>query len=547
MVKKYLMTLCVFMLLCIFGCKKDNLQETIVVTAQIQSESTQTLPEEMTTRKGLVKENTAIREEDRGNGQIKEILGEGDAKRLGVEKTLIWVIPDTADIVPRPEAVNRLNELLVNEYKLDFVVEFHLCDLDVALGRNGYNYNNMLLDMRELGQQADIIHSGNNDEYRDLVRTGIYEPLTEYFNTAEGQKLYNAYPERIWKKTYINGDSYGYASLIYPGIRAAAIYNTEAAGKYGIEISDDEWSFYDIEKYMTGIDLGKCNMMPVYCESRALLMLEGYRTDELIGGSILFKEDAVNGWAAVDITEEEELKKLWKTIKKYKANGWYVSYETEKKAVVRAGALEYIFAFQAFNTTDLIGDKISRSGDFTVHDVQVGDIEYGFNNLMLNMVVGVCSWSEYKEEALKFITIMQTSKEISNLLCYGIEGVHYLYQNGTPLGMSGKTMDLPIIFSELANINLLYSVLAEPEDKLVYSTEISECFPDSVSMTYDIDVSRYKTQLTKIQFIFDRYCTSLFSGMCDVDATVAEFKEKLEAEGYSEIINEINRQIREQR
>lgn len=533
-----------------FGCMKDAGTAWEAATTSAVADESSDMAEESSTS---VKKDVPVEDEKRGNGSIIDIYGEGDAARLGVSKTLVWIVPGGKSAkCPTKAAVGRLNELLVNEYGCDFVVEFHTYSGTMSIKNPDYTYYDMVLDMRELGHQADILYSGNADEYQGFLDAGIYEPFTEFFLTAEGQELYNAYAGEIWKKTERDGEVYGYASLTYPGAVAVSICNNVLAEKYGIK-TGEEWSFYDMESLMENVSMAEGDkisekIIPVYCDQYALMIMEGYYTDFAISEAILFKEDAEYGCLAVNPAKEERLIKLWKKIKEYKDNGWYAT-SGEYGAVTLAGMGNFLFSFNCHFTTSLVGNTLVLSDD-TLCDVSVGSVSYEMNDLMTNMVTGVTAWSEHKEDAFRLIRLIQTESELSNLLYYGVEGEDYIFYDGIPMTPDGKDYtDLPVIFADNVNINLLYSVLADPEDKAVYSKKMSENFVDGASMMYDIDMTgRYEQQqLSNLYDIYSQYMEILFAGTSDdVEATVTEMNEKLSAEGLDEIIEDINRQIKNQ-
>ena len=64
-------------------------------------------------------------------------------------------------------------------------------------------------------------------------------------------------------------------------------------------------------------------------------------------------------------------------------------------------------------------------------------------------------------------------------------------------------------------------------------------------MQHDVDISKYEAKMVDISKIYNEYIEILMSGKCeDIDKTVAEMNEKLEAKGINEIIDDINRQMR---
>lgn len=535
--------------------KESELKDNFVLSTEKTSQETQVA-------ENNTGDDTDVAEGERGKEKIVGIIGEGDAKRLGVSKTLVWIIPD--GVRPKEATVNKLNELLVNRYGCDFVVEFHQYDMSMNFKSDNYKFADMVKDMRELGHQADILHSGNFFDYDGFVDEGIYIPLTEYFATEEGQKLYNAYSPEVWAKTVREGHSYGYTSRIYPAGRAILLCNEAVMKQYGITVPDGDISFYDIGKYLEVADMSKETLenkaILLSCSTDALLLMEGYQQFETLSEGIFFKDNGNGGWMAVNPADEDEFVRLAKTVREYADKGWYVNVSDKEKTIIDnddsyielnpVGRYAFRYYYGSFVEISCENNKLSETACFggtnyelVTTEVTILDEAYCGIEPISNMINGVASWSEYKDEALKLITLIQTEAELSNLLEYGVEGEDYKYEDGLITSLkSGKTIRTGI--TDLSNTNLLHSIHFEPEDKLAYSKEISANYKVGPTLMYDFDMSAYDEQLTAISEIYRVYLKELFMGYCtDVETTIEAMKKELAAAGIDEVVAEINRQM----
>ncbi len=553
--KKIFVVFCI-MLLCVTGCN-NNLSDIESTTTGGEIISGENKTTEVSTTDlpttSVTDRFEPITDKERGEGQLRFAYGTGDAKRLGVDKTVVWITSDV--YCPEEDVVLRFNELLVNKYGCDFVVEFRAY-MGIQNFQSEYKYYDMITDMMKLGHRADILFSGNFSDYSNFVEAGVYESLDEYFITDEGQKLYEAYAPEIWKKVERNGNTYGYLSEIYPADRAAALCNEEIAKKYGIAVPEGEWSFYDVGRYIeaAGVTQADISTQEVLLAAwpNALILMEGYYECLTLFNDIYFKADGTGGWTAVDLSKEEGFIKLVKTIKEYSDKGWYTClYNLVGEEYSNESSGRFVFDFVA-GTQE--GIKFTKNkfvcNDYTVCDVTSGKTSYGAVERMENMINGVTSWAEYKDEALKLITLVNTESELSNLLQYGIEGVDYEYKDRLVKSLSSSRYDqipMPTISSAIANINILHNVLADPDDKVAYSKEISKNCPDGVTMMYDIDMSGYEAQMEKISEIYTKYEKKLFKAEYDdVEAAVAEMGAALAEAGMDEVIAELNRQMKGQ-
>ena len=541
--------LLVLILLFIIGCETQGERQTTDASSLSveQTETTTIRYEESTSEVDL--------NGKRGNEYVTKVVGAGDAERLGVDKTLVCLMPNYSG--QHEEAISRLNDLLVKEYGCDFTVELHI--YHVGMGFREYTHEDMVLDMVELGQQIDVIYSGGHWEYDSFVEKGIYLPLDDYFATEDGQKLYEAFAPAVWKKTVRAGKTYGIYSAIYPDSVAVNMVNTELARKYNIEIPEGEWSFYDIGTFIERAGLVNETvaddeiLIAAYPES--LLMSTGCHELWSFYEGIFFKQTDVGEWVVVNPAEESGFIKLWKTIRAYKEKGWY-------KAIIGADGIENktlrdiyfegkcVFNLYATHTSSGIKSEFERfvCSDFSIIDVKMGERYYHANELRCNDVLGVAACSEYKEEALKLLTLLMTSTELSELVTYGIEGEDFKEEKGILYKLpSGNVHSLPTSFSEFGNLNMLRSLLIDPEDKLAYSKDISSNYVDAPTMLYDFELSEYDEQIRNIGNVFYKYAHGLNAGEFeDVEATVAELNKELKAAGIQEIMDVINGQMRAQ-
>ncbi|MBR6637648.1 MAG: DUF3502 domain-containing protein, partial [Lachnospiraceae bacterium] len=277
-----------------------------------------------------------------------------------------------------------------------------------------------------------------------------------------------------------------------------------------------------------------------------LIRMEGYHPiDELSSkdSAVYYTiDDNTNKWQAVNAAEEQSLIKLWKTIKEYKDKGWIYFANSTVDAFVKRG--NFLFLVLATNHAQLVGNEMLYGEKY---NVAVGDEWYEANYEITAKITGIASWSEYKDEAFKLLTLVNTKEELSRLLVYGIEGKHYVYKDGELIGFDSNgvaSVDYATKINHVGNPNLLHPTGLEPDNKLEFYKEIGENFKDSPSMIYDIDMSAYEDKLSNISKIYNEYLDKLNTGKCeDVDAAVAEMNVRLKEAGITEIVNDINRQL----
>jgi len=496
------------------------------------------------------KEYVDIPDEDRGIKIYSNTSNDAseDAERLGVSKILTFYGDSYEFRDVNASVISEFNNLLVNKYGCDFVVSF--------CGGNTYTYAdtnyslfNAVTDMRNMGKPADILIAEGTAYYGRLVDEGFFVDITEELSsTTDGKKLYNAYPEEVWDMVEIDDRIYGYTVASAPADTCIVSCNKAMADKYGLEVKEG-FSFYDIgdileRANLSAEDFGE--VIPIYIGWSYLYEMLGYYN---LDNGVVAKKDANGQWVAFNPLEDEEFIKLCKKVKEYEAKGWIeTNYDAHKKLITG----EFIFAVTGCKATDIGEDKLlyTYSKNKVVHDVICGETVNQYYDLKEKCTYGITTWSEYKDEAFKLISLINTEAELARLLIHGIEGTHYTYEDN-------KITQLYVyedheIYAEAISLNISLSEYLEPADKTAFYKEIAGEYEPSPFAEYDL--SRYEYAKLENKYDADRFlyqihrdgCFLLLSGAYDdVDAAISEIKRMQKEAGIDEFIVAINKMFKD--
>ncbi|MDO5425411.1 MAG: ABC transporter substrate-binding protein [Eubacteriales bacterium] len=156
---------------------------------------------------------------------------------------------------------------------------------------------------------------------------------------------------------------------------------------------------------------------------------------------------------------------------------------------------------------------------------------------------------EYPEKAMQFINLLYTDPEIVDLMCYGIEGEHYVVNDdGTiryPDGVDATTVGYNMSANVWAVGNEFLAKVWETNDPDVWEQTKEWNQTGIVSKAYgffydNIDVT---TEMAAVQSVYDEYRMSLECGALDPETTLPEMNEKLYAAGLQTIIDEKQEQL----
>lgn len=542
--KKGIWSLLVMLILLCTACKTTGNNEKYTEQSPHTTMTTTDTTGEIPIGTGDTVQKTVFREKS---------VGRADAERLNVSKVLVCIVNEGAVSGVDPAIFSRFNELLVNEYNCDFVVEF-----------KGYNFDadrvqaaEFLRKLREKGIQADVIYDGRTLLYEELVREGLFAPLTD-FDGELFDKLYSAYPEKIWEQVMVDGKYYGVNWRRMPGRVNVVACNSEVAEEAGLDVGALKMSGYDIYKIgeiLETLDKDKLaadngGMYGIYAEEYGLFSELGCYCDYSEYPGIFMRKTADGKWKAFNFAEDEEFRRLFRQLKSYRDKGWLFvdsyAYEKADKIIEKGNFLFYIGSLtdEEFSNERIVLSGRLKSKVFDVVPVKVSGDYYG--RIIANNM-GVASWSEYGADAFKLLTLIKTDERLCNLLTYGIEGVHYKYENGVYQKLKCNDGTAMGDMQTVANLNLTLPRGAETENKTEFYKEIADIFEPSPLFEGNINLEEYEERLSEISRIYGAYIKVLITGNTeDADATMEALNAELKAAGIEEVVGAFNRYLEQQ-
>lgn len=484
-------------------------------------------------------------------------------------------LPDYSDFFEGKTVINYMSQV-TNSWDYEYVwneINKYLCDndYDFIINYIPYDYTKNPLEVYEnycdSGVNIDIIDTGcgyydeetnqsfNQTMYK-FIEKGYLLKLNDMFETDEGKKLYNIFPEWYWKRMeYKDGNIYGKPDDNMSGFTSAVAlsFNNQYIKKYNIDI--DNFDFYDADEIFEKI-LSNEAVTPLrttikfhanpdeYGESNAdfFARLAGF---QLVEQTVAIKDNK-----AVNIFDQEETLNLLEKLREYKSKGYYEYYENSE------GYSDGKFFAQLTGSDGVTRLHIYYSDysyvdtDFKILSSVCMDKFYG------NSGVGIAANSSNKDKAFKALSVLNTDPEIAHMLKYGIEGRNYFYydeyssiegadKNINELYKSGK---YPII-----NTAYVMSIDCTYNDDIVAISSISEkddrisCISDirKNSVYYplckvEIKGKELKKKAQEVRDIYDEYAGLWLGEYEDVPAALKEMNQKLTDAGIQDLIDYYN-------
>ena len=181
--------------------------------------------------------------------------------------------------------------------------------------------------------------------------------------------------------------------------------------------------------------------------------------------------------------------------------------------------------------------------DFEAIDINPGTIRK--QSLYTNDAIAIAATSQNPERAAMFIDLVKNDLELHLALIGGIEGVHYVLEDGTraPGPEADKYPWNPSTWCFNPAEDFLRTDVPVTPDQAPFEAIQKELLlaPDMAAFRFDVEL--VKNELAAINALRDEYRPMLQLGMVDdIDATVAEWKGKVEAAGLAAVEAELKKQ-----
>lgn len=436
------------------------------------------------------------------------------------------------------------NEKL-HEYLPNVNVEFDV----IAMA----DYKQTYLLMQTGKEQMDIVNTYGLDFWQE-IENGSFLEISDLLD-ENGKEIKEVLPDWLFDYMKVDGELYGVPSYQMLSNERCLVMQKEYADKYlDTEALKNEMHSSD---YFTD---KTAEMLDSYLEK---LAADG----KIYYGANIYNEAPMKGYESmldnfvIDSNtnkiaykfETEAMKKQYERHARWFKNGWIrqdaLSYTTEGN--VRGYKDGYVLYDDIYSPWR--ADTISKDG---TEFITIPFRDYYFIDSK-NAAGGtaISASSKHPKEAMQVINLLQTNKELYNLLVYGIEGRHYTKTGEetieTPYGEQGNSSDDYGIYKWIiGNTELAYVTQAQPnaeEYKKWVFQDVNKSEHRSRFIGLTIDTEKIADNISQLTAIKGEYMKTLASGALgdEWEAYYNEWMDKANAAGMQEVKAEIQKQVDE--
>ena len=408
------------------------------------------------------------------------------------------------------------------------------------------DYNEKIKLAFSAGEVVDICHMAPRFGFYSHVSKGAFAPLDELIEKY-AMDTYNDIPERFWDAAKIDGKIYGIPNYQIVGRMNGFVVQKALLDKYNFDLQSVN-KLEDIEPFFEAVKNGENSSMKVFGTDSSLWEwgMNHYVGFETIGSgkypaAIRSSDETLT---VVNQFETEEFMNFCKLMREWYLKGYIPKQGSSdsltdlKQQGLVAAWLDNIAPGYIPNFEKQLG---GRAAEGKVIDPPFVDTA----NVIATMNC-VGATSKNPDKAVQFINLVdQDTDGIYNLLCFGIEGVHYNKVGENRIEKIEDSGYDPNSSWQFGNNFNAYLYDGQEDNVWEETLAANENAVVSPILGFSLNTEPIKTELASCSAVVTEYLASLTTGAVDPEAVMPEFITKLKTADVDKIIAEAQRQIDE--
>ena len=411
------------------------------------------------------------------------------------------------------------------------------------------NYDQKMNVLNAAGESYDLAFTANwiNNYYQNVSKgnfIAIDDLLSKY-----APKLKASIPDSVWQASKINGKTYGAINLQIYAMPYGYVVRKDLLDKYKFDINSVNKA-EDLEPLMKQIKEKEQGITPlavdaIYSWLPLMFGYEGIGDTKLPGVVKLENPDykVINQYESPEFTNYVKLMKKWNDAGYFNKDAISVKdirpdFKAGKYAIfLGQGVKPGVEAEnKAFYGQDLVSKTTTKA--------------YVTTGGIVATMTGVSKTSKNPERAMMYLELINTDKELYNLISHGIEGKHYKVVDkekgviGTPDGMDPKQIGYnPSTDWMFGNQFNSYYLDAASVGNWEKTAKLNATGIVSPILGFNFDAAPINTESAQVNAVIGEMASALITGTIDPDKYLPIFHEKLKKAGVDKIIAEKQKQL----
>ena len=482
-------------------------------------------------------------------------VASADAEELPYAK-IDWYIGNT----PLP-GIAEVNEAL-NAYLLEKIN----CEVNLIY-MEGKEWETRMGTMIASGQDLGILGFGSQSksDYAIEATRGSYYPLDELFDKyAPGTKA--LFDDAIWDAMRINGNIYGIPSLKDNGYYISLIYNDTLAQELGIDVEGypQHSNFRELEDLLREAKAKRDEAHPEWADrpiawDSALIHPYNFAFETFFNDNFVAICN-IDGIMDIEGMDPETVFNFYETTE-------FLEFCLQKQRLVEEGIYAYdyttirdmqydgsIFAYTGWGYTYM---QEHLFGENFVTKMKMSDTLWTETGNFLSAGTCISSNCANPEQALRVLELVNTDPYVATMLRFGVEGSHWRRDDNGDITFEGTSnadasarsyyywYNAPV--GNLTIVDAPEALIGPDGIMLTNMVEYNNSCVKPSHMGFIVDPAPIANEIAACSSIVLEYQAELREGKLvsqeEVTEAVAEFIEKLQANGSDKIVAEVQRQI----
>lgn len=385
------------------------------------------------------------------------------------------------------------------------------------------------------GEPFDIMFT-NSGKYNQQVSMGAFADLTDLVQ-SESPELYKFIPETVWDGAKIGGKIYSVPTYKDSSLTQYWIFDDTYVQKYGIDLNSIK-TLSDLDKPFRDMKAG---------EGKSYYPLSLTQGDGFPG---LFNgyDDLTLGLQPIGVKVDDESRKVVFTLNQPDImenltllHQWYQDGIVNPDAPTRGEAEKArpFFSAQAFPGAE---------ANYQINEgVEKYDMVQVFGPLYTTSTIqgslnAISANSKYKNEALKYLELVNTDPKLRNMLAFGELGVDYNSVDGEKV-IERVSDTWPLAAYTQGTFFNLAVTKGAPEDQWEQVRKLNEEATPSSTLGFALDISNLTTEVANTKAVWDKYKAELITGASDPAVIVPKVEAEMKAAGMDTIVQAAQEQI----
>ncbi|NOU62506.1 DUF3502 domain-containing protein [Paenibacillus sp. LMG 31461] len=451
---------------------------------------------------------------------------------------LTWYYPGTVqkDAALIQEEINKITKAKINATVKLSVIDWGAYDQKM----NVINATNEPYDLA-------FTSSWTNNYYQNVAK-GSFAPLDELL-TKYAPKLKSSMPAQFWDATKVDNKIYGIINQQIFAKAYGVFIRKDLADKYGLDIKTVKKS-EDLEPFFDQVLKGEKGITPLALNNEVNVTLPYKSQFDTIGdqfspGVVMIGD---KGLKVVNQYETPEMKAHFEDAKKWFDKGYIKKDVTSTKRDQADGDMKAGKYAALINVVKPGGEQELKS-------------KYGFEFVsaylekpivstegIISTLNAISKSSKNPERAMMFMELMNTDKQLYNLISHGIENKHYVKVADNVIGMpSGVTAETN---SYNPNSDWMFGNQFNgyyTDKSQVGAWEATQKLNNEAAYSdllgFSFNPEPVNSKIAQVTTVLNQYLNALQTGTSDPNTLLPQLIQKLKAAGGDDIVKEKQAQI----